>query len=132
MDTITGFRRESITSASGGNVLSLIGGPSTTEAGNASFSFRGETGLYDAIIATYDENDGAAKFNITKNGNPIGSTSLNQNLGFSGPIPETKVSITIAAGIEVKNGDLIGIEGFENGYEYARLDFIDLIRVSNI
>jgi len=129
MDTITNYRSENISSASGGKVLSLIGGSSMAETGNASFAFTGDSGKYDLIIGAYDETDGIASFTITKNSIPLGSTTLNRNLESASPIEQTKVGIIISAGIEIRNGDLIGIQGFENGGEHARLDFIDLVKV---
>jgi len=126
MDSITGFRSENIASASGGRVLSLVGGASG-ETGGASFTFAGATGKYDVLIGTFDETDGIGTFAVTRNGAAVGSATLNRNLGFDAPRAETMVRVPIVSGLSLQNGDRFAITGSENGGEFARLDFVDLV-----
>jgi hypothetical protein len=102
-------------------------GGSSNESGTAFFTFTGAAGKYDVILGTYDETDGASSFSVIRNGATIGSTTLNRNLGFNAPRPETKISVPIASGLNLQNGDRFGITGIENSGEHARFDFLDLV-----
>jgi parallel beta-helix repeat protein len=127
IDQITGFRTESIGSASGGRVLSLVNG-SSNEAGSASFTFNGGTGLYDIFLGTFDETDGISRFDVACNGISVGSIILNQQLGSAAPNETNKVRRQVASRVQLGQGDTIRVQGFENGAEFARLDFIELVQ----
>jgi hypothetical protein len=111
------FRLESIAAASGGKVLSFKDGVSTSEIGTATFQFTGVDGYYDVILGAFDENDGQARFEMTKNGTAIGAVILNQQLGSADAIASTAVARTISTKLQIKNGDTFSIKGFENAGE---------------
>ena len=123
------FRLESIAAASGGKVLSFKDGVSTSEVGTATFKFTGVDGYYDVILGAFDENDGQARFEMTKNGTAIGAVILNQQLGSADAIVSTAVARTISTKLQIKNGDTFSVKGFENAGEKARFDYIDFLPV---
>ena len=123
----TTYRLEDNAIASGGQLLSLRGGEEN-EVGIASFDFTGVTGNYIVKIDTYDENDGTASITLELNGSQIGQTivlddDLGRNLGDS----YTAVSKNIAFGISLEAGDVLTVNGFEEGGEFARLDYLEFI-----
>jgi len=124
--------------ALGGQVLSFVGGASG-ESGSASFVFGDTpdevTGTYNMVLGTFDENDGVASFTVqltdfeTKATTQIGSLLLNANLGSAVANAQTTVSPIVATGISLTPGDIIKVNGFENGLEHARFDFLKLMPV---
>ena len=125
-NVITQYRTESISGASQGNVLSFIG-DNTNETGNASFIFDNPAGTYDVVLATYDENDGAASFDVSLNGSQIGGLLLNDDLGSSVGNTQTAISEAVALGVSLAPGDILTVTGFENGNEHARFDYLEFI-----
>ena len=125
-DSLTNYRLEQNRYASGDEVLSLKGG-TRDEVGSASFTFE-EQGTYDIVLGTFDENDGTATITLELNGSQIGETilldeDLGRNLGDS----YTAVSKNIAFGISLEAGDVLTINGFEQGGEFARIDYLEFI-----
>ena len=125
-DSLTNYRLEQNRYASGDEVLSLKGG-TRDEVGSASFTFK-EQGTYDIVLGTFDENDGTATITLELNGSQIGETilldeDLGRNLGDS----YTAVSKNIAFGISLEAGDVLTINGFEQGGEFARIDYLEFI-----
>ena len=120
---LTGYRLESNGVASGGSMLSLVGGASG-EIGTATFAFTGATGNYNVILGAFDESDGSATLQVSKNGTSIGSVLLNQNLGSNVANAATKVERSVATGVSIASGDSFTIKGIENATEHARFDFI--------
>ncbi|MGD1906405.1 MAG: beta strand repeat-containing protein [Leptolyngbyaceae cyanobacterium] len=137
-DVITNYRTETIGAASGGTVLSLVGG-SSNESGSAAFVFGDTpdelTGTYDIIIGTFDESDGLASFTVdltdfeTGITTEIGSWDLNASLGSGGPNANTLITPTVATNIGLTAGDILTVNGLENGFEHARLDYLQLTPV---
>ncbi|MEO0854043.1 MAG: cadherin repeat domain-containing protein, partial [Cyanobacteria bacterium J06648_11] len=96
---VTNYRLEGNATASGTQMLGL-GGNGPGEIGTASFAFPGSAGTYDIVLGTYDENDGAASFTLTRNGTQIGTTVvLDQDLGFRGASRSTQVTPVFATGV---------------------------------
>jgi hypothetical protein len=136
-DSILGdYRTENIGVASGGAALSFVGGGSN-ESGSAAFVF-GDTpdeliGNYDIIIGTFDESDGLASFTVdltdfeTGLTTEIGSWDLNASLGSAGANANTLITPTVAINIGLTAGDILTVNGFENGNEHARLDYLQLV-----
>ena len=130
-DSLINYRLEDNRYASGGGVLSLKGGNSN-EVGSASFTFD-EQGTYNIVVGTFDENDGTASITLELNGSQIGQTivlddDLGRNLGDS----YTAVSKNIAFGISLEAGDVLTVNGFEEGGEFARLDYLEFIDVDSL
>ena len=128
---VTGYRIENKGIASGGAMLSFVGG-SANETGSATLTFNGTSGTYKVILGTFDENDGAATLEVTQNGNNlIGTVVLDENPGGNAATANTKVERTVSEAVSLSNGDSITITGFENAREHARFDFIDLKTLAN-
>jgi len=136
-DTIINYRQESIGVASGGKVLSFVGG-SSGESGSAAFVFGDSPaerrGRYDIIIGTFDENDGQASFSLNLTDIETGATTqlgsqilLNGQRGSSVANASTFVTPTVATGIDLTAGDIIRVNGFEQAGEHARFDFLRLV-----
>ena len=128
---VTGYRLENSSVASGGKILSLVG-KGSGEVGTASFTFEGESGNYNVILGTFDENDGQARFEVTKNNSLLSITDLNQNLGSKVANNKTKIERTVATEIAIAKGDHFTIKGIEVGSEHARFDFISFEPVDKV
>jgi hypothetical protein len=129
--SISNYRVENISAASGGKALSFHKG-SENEVGQASFNFTQNEGKYDIFLGTFDESDGIAKFSLELNGQEIGEpVVLNAELGSHLPNGATSVKRLGAANIEFKSGDVLTINGFENLNEHARLDYVELVGSNN-
>jgi Ca2+-binding RTX toxin-like protein len=122
------YRTESLSSASGGNVISLLGG-SSSETGTASFNFTGSSGYYDVLLAYYDENDGTAQLSVKKGSSTLDSWTLNQNLGSNLPNTQTFTTRTVAQTLFINTGDTFTISGTENNSEYARVDYMEFLAI---
>ncbi|MEL7313940.1 MAG: hypothetical protein AAFN08_03200, partial [Cyanobacteria bacterium J06559_3] len=134
-DSIINFRPEAIAAASSGGAYSLVGG-AANEFGSATFGFDEAPGTYNIIVGTFDENDGLAQFTVELNDVETGTTSeigtleLNDNLGSNLPDAQTAISPIVASGVALTPGDSLTVTGFEDGFEFARLDYIELTPVN--
>lgn len=134
IDNIVNYRTENIDVASGGQLLSFLGG-SANEEGRATFGFEGTSGFYDIVIGTFDENDGVAQFVVELNDaetdttTEIGALELGASLGSNLANGQTFISPTVAFGVNLTSGDQIIVNSFENGNEHARLDYIEFVPV---
>jgi len=134
LESIANYRIENIDVGSGGQVLTFIGG-SANEKGSATFGFDEVPGTYDIRVGTFDENDGVAQFVVelndaeTSTTTEIGMLKLDASLGSNLANAQTFISPTVAAGVNLTSGDQIIVNGFENGNEHARLDYIELVPV---
>ena len=124
--SIVNYRTENIGVASGGQVLSFRGN-SGNEVGSAIFGFNEAPGTYDIIVGAFDENDGLASFTIDINDTQVGDLLLDQELGSNLGNAQTFITETVALGVSLTSGDIITVNGFEQGAEHARLDFIELV-----
>jgi hypothetical protein len=129
---ITNYRIENVGVASGGKTLSFVGGLSA-ETGSATFKFDEMVGTYDIVVGGFDDNDGLAYFTVqindfeTETTAKIGSLRFDANLGSSIANAKTKISATVALGVELTPGDSITVNGLENLGDHARLDFLKLV-----
>ncbi|MGL5878352.1 MAG: hypothetical protein ACRC2V_11315, partial [Xenococcaceae cyanobacterium] len=128
----TTYRVESLASASGTQVISLAGGfILPIETGTASYNFAGVSGRYNVIAGYYDENDGIAQLQIKKGNSILDSWNLNQNRGSASPDTQTFTTRTVASNLSINQGDNFSIFGRENLGEFARVDYLDFVPVSN-
>ena len=129
--SVSAYRVENDTDASGGSMLSLLGGPAN-ETGTASFTFSGVTALYKVEIGAFDENDGApaASLAVAQNGTSIGTVVLDQDPGGNAASPDTKVTRLVNSEVLLTNGATIQVTGVESGGEAARFDFISFTPMS--
>ena len=129
--SVSVYRVENDTDASGGSMLSL-GGGAANETGTASFTFSGATALYKVEIGAFDENDGApaASLAVAQNGTSIGTVLLDQDPGGNAASPDTKVTRLVNSEVLLTNGATIQVTGVESGGEQARFDFISFTPMS--
>ena len=120
---VTGYRIENNSIASGGKLLSLLGG-NKNELGSASFNFSEVSGKYNVVLGVYDENDGEATIQITQEGSAIGNVKLDENPGGNAISSDTQVEKVLATNISIDRGDNFTITGLEDGFEHARFDYV--------
>ena len=124
----TGFVRESWAGiAAGGEVASLFRGG---ETGTLSYTFTGEDGEYLLNIRGFDENDGFAPLAVRVNGVTIKQIVMSVDLGIPGVTADNLVNMS-AAGLQLRSGDVIEIQGTKNLGEFVRLDEIALTRTGD-
>ncbi|WP_143167842.1 GDSL-type esterase/lipase family protein [Chroogloeocystis siderophila] len=126
--TLTGFRLETNTAASGGQIISLVGGE-LSEVGSARFTFDGPSGSYNIVVRYFDETDGVSHLEVGKSGLTIDGWYFNQNLGSALANTRTQVRRAIASGLTVKTGDIFRLYATENNGEPARIDYIEFTPV---
>ena len=127
------YKVEKVASASGQEVITLLGGPND-ETGTAALQFMGKSGKYDIKLGYYDENDGIGKFEVSKGRGgkeeKIAAFELDQELGSALPNEKTFTTRTIS-GVNLSRGESLSIMGYENGSpataEHARLDYIEFV-----
>ena len=83
-------------------------------------------------LGTFDESDGEAEFVVdftdseTSTTSSIGSIVLNASLGSNLANASTFVELPVATGISLTPGDILTVNGFEDVFEHARLDYLKL------
>jgi glucose/arabinose dehydrogenase len=128
--SLTTYGVEQNSSASEGELISLLGGESL-ETGTASFGFTGSSGLYDIVVGYYDENDGVSEAIVSQNDTVLDSWSFNTDLPSDLPNATTATTREIATGVNVNQGDDFTLTGEENSEERARIDYVDFITVGS-
>jgi glucose/arabinose dehydrogenase len=128
--SLTTYRVEANSSASEGELISLLGGEDL-ETGTASFNFAGSSGIYDIVVGYYDENDGISEATISQNDTVLDSWSFNTDLPSDLPNATTATTREIATGVNVNQGDDFLLTGEENNAERARIDYVDFITVGS-
>ena len=127
--TLAGFRLETNTAASGGQLISLVGGE-LTEVGSATFTFDGLSGSYNVIAGYFDESDGVSSLEVRKNELAINAWDFDQNLGSAFANTETQVRRTIANALTISTGDTFKLYATENSGEPARIDYIEFVPIT--
>ncbi|MEM6453128.1 MAG: hypothetical protein AAF635_05995 [Cyanobacteria bacterium P01_C01_bin.69] len=135
MMTLSGaYKAESVKVASGGEAISLRGGPND-EMGTASFKFEGKAGNYQMKVAYFDENDGVGKLELMQGDSLLGSIKMDQALGSRLPDEKTLTSQSFDS-VSVKAGDVFSITGYEDGSpstaEHGRVDYIEFIPMGSL
>ncbi|HEY5868319.1 MAG TPA: hypothetical protein VI542_22630, partial [Candidatus Tectomicrobia bacterium] len=128
--TLTGYIRESTSAASGGTVISRRGAGGAAP-GTATAVFPGPTGTYTIIVWYFDENDGQSTFAVTVNGMEVDTWRATRDFADSGASTVTRTSRTVAIAFPLAAGDLITLEGSEQGGEYVRFDKVEVVPVSS-
>ncbi|MEM7758551.1 MAG: hypothetical protein AAF298_10555 [Cyanobacteria bacterium P01_A01_bin.40] len=121
---LVGYRLENNSLASDDSLLSLVGG-AQNEIGSASFNFSGETGNYNIILGTYDENDGQGTIRVSQENKVLNNLVLDKNLGSDRISINNQVKATVATNVLITKGDNFTITGFENDSEHSRFDYIE-------
>ena len=93
------------------------------------------SGNYDIRVGSFDENDGQARFSLvlndfeTRETQELATLTLDADLNGNVPNSRNAISPTVASGIHLTPGDTITVNGFEDGDEFARLDYLELVSV---
>ena len=111
---------------SGIEVISLLDASDIT--GTASLNvddFSIAPDRYDLTLSVFDENDGQAQLEVLVNNNVVGDILLNEEGTASGfPTEATRRDIVIE-NIDINPGDVVAIRGTRDGFEQARVDFLN-------
>ncbi|MES1021703.1 GDSL-type esterase/lipase family protein [Gloeocapsa sp. BRSZ] len=128
--TLTAFRVETNTAASGGRIISLVGGE-IAEIGSARFTFNGLSGSYNVVVGYFDETDGVSHVEVRKAGLVVDGWYLSENLGSASANSQTRVRRAIANRLTISNGETFRLYATENKGEPARIDYIEFISVTS-
>ena len=132
--TLTGYRVENNTIASGKKLISLRNPSSPQESptdGTASIRFGGQSGSYTVIVNHLDEDDGSAQLGLEIDGKEVDSWTLDQALGSGNP--ETKPPFTARklGTFFIDRGKTVTLSGSRDANENARVDFVQFIPVGS-
>jgi VCBS repeat-containing protein len=123
---LSGYQVEANAAASGGALIRIPLGAAQGAQGTATLqNFAGASGNYDLQIAYFDENDGAATFNVLVNGNVVGSWVANAP-GPDALAGADNLMVHTLSAIALHQGDTIALRGTFNGDEYARIDALHI------
>jgi alpha-glucuronidase len=109
--------------ASGGKAVVCS---STTETCSTSYHFKGNPGWYTLAIQYFDLNTGAAQFQVKVAGQKVDEWVANDNLPTGECNGHSSIRRTIA-GIALRPGDEIVVEGFPQSNEKAPWDYLEII-----
>ena len=107
--------------ASGGKAIEC---PKATGC-SARFRFERAAGLYEIDVRYFDQNNGASKFRVLKNGQPVDEWIADDHLPATKPGGDSSTRRRIPA-VVLHPGDEIRIEGFPDAQEHAPLDYVEL------
>jgi PKD repeat protein len=127
--TLTGYRVEQNADASGGALISRLSAPGTPP-GVAMKAFPGPAGTYDIIVAYFDESDGQSTLTLRVKGQVVDTWQANADLPYGLPNAATRTYRVAAHGFSLAPGDVIALEGYEQGSEWARVDNVDFVPVN--
>ncbi|MGD1895802.1 MAG: Ig-like domain-containing protein [Phormidesmis sp.] len=125
--TLDGYRIENQSFASNGSLARLTqdtGSLSTTLS--PSFS----AGLYNIVVAYFDESDGQSTVEFSVNGTLIEDWKFDQNLGGSRASSSNRVVRTLARTVSLEPGSTFELTGMIQTGELARIDYIELVPVA--
>ena len=125
---VDGFELEAADSSSNGGVAA-IRAPGV-QTGTLSYTYTGDDGFFDLVLAAHDENDGAGTIEILINGTSIKTFVLDADIDH-GPLHlsnENLVSL-VFENLELSNGDVIDIRATRDGGELSRIDTFALNQV---
>jgi alpha-glucuronidase len=117
------FEPASWESASGGKAVTC---PEKANSCSAETGFSGESGRYEIGIEYFDVSDGVCQFRVFVNGKVIDSWRADQLLPGREPSADSSVRRRIN-GLQLRNGDVIRVEGYPDGAERAAFDYIEIV-----
>jgi len=91
----------------------------------ARFVFEGIPGRHEVRVRYFDQNNGAARFRVLLNGQPLDQWVAADHLPTQ-KIDGTSSSLRILPGVPLKPGDEIRIEGSPDNGESSALDYIEI------
>jgi hypothetical protein len=111
--------------ASGGYCIKATG------TGTAKTIFNGSNGIYDLKVWYFDETDGVASFVVYINDGTVAEWTADQDLGSDAP-DEKSLTTYMISSVSLSTGDTITIQGTAQNYDYARVDLLECITVTDI
>ena len=122
-----GWATKSLSGSSGGKVIQNESG----ELQSASLAFDGDAGVYSLTVNYYDENDGVSSLAVLVNGKQVATWDWNQELG-SGLANKTTLTSKVIEGLELKEGDVVTLQGQHDRSEPLRIDTVSLEMTAEI
>jgi hypothetical protein len=126
--TLTGYRIQWRAEASDRRLITRRG-VSGASSGRARAVFHGSPGIYEVIVAYFDERDGQSTLKATINGRVVDTWVADEDLPGKVPNATTLAYRVVAPRIALAPGHVIVLEGKEHANEYAMIDWIELIPV---
>ncbi|WP_417480536.1 right-handed parallel beta-helix repeat-containing protein [Maricaulis maris] len=121
LDLTEGWATKSLSSASGGKVIQNESG----ELQSASLAFDGDAGVYSLTVTYYDENDGVSTLAVLVNGEQVAIWDWDEELG-SALANKSTLTSKLIEGLELKEGDVVTLQGQHDGGEPLRIDTVSL------
>ncbi len=121
LDLTEGWATKSLSSASGGKVIQNESG----ELQSASLAFDGDAGVYSLTVTYYDENDGVSTLAVLVNGEQVATWDWDEELG-SALANKSTLTSKLIEGLELKEGDVVTLQGQHDGGEPLRIDTVSL------
>ena len=91
----------------------------------ASFSFKGEAGQYELDVEYFDQNSGKSKFRVLVGDRVVDEWVADDHLPATKPNGDSSTRRRIA-GLTLRPGDTIRIEGVPDGEEHAAVDYVEI------
>lgn len=107
--------------ASGGKAVACDGAPRCA----ASFRYIGAPGVHEVNVQYFDESDGASRFQVFVSGRRVDSWTADDTFPTAEPNGQSSTRRRIA-GVTLKAGDEIVVEGRPDGGEPAPLDYVEI------
>lgn len=123
--TLNNYSKEVNSIASGSYNIKSSG------TGTATSTFTGDSGNYSLVIHYFDENDGDASFDLKVDNTSILSWVSDQDLGSDAPTAQALTSKSVNS-VYLNSGDQITITGTANKYDYARVDYMEIIPLDKV
>jgi hypothetical protein len=121
---LTGYLVEQNADASGEALISRRGAAGAPP-GRATAAFPGPASTYDIIVTYFDENDGQSMLTLQVHGQVVDTWLADADLSDSVASAVTLPYWVAAHGLSLAPGNVIALEGYEQGGEYARVDEVD-------
>ena len=109
--------------ASGGKAIDCL---KPAKECSASFDYDGKSGWYDINVRYFDLNNGVSRFKVFVAGQLVGQWSAD-NVLPTNKINSHSSTRRIIAGVALRKGDEIRIEGIPDGGEGAPIDYVEII-----
>jgi alpha-glucuronidase len=93
---------------------------------SAEWTYTGTAGRFDLAVQYFDLHNGAARFALSVNDEPVAAWTANAKLPTMKLHGDNSTRFT-ARGVELKPGDVIRVEGAPDGGDPAALDYIELV-----
>jgi alpha-glucuronidase len=91
----------------------------------AEWTYSGPVGRFDIAVQYFDLQGGAARFNFTVGGRPIGTWSADALLPSDRPHGDNSTRHTLSS-VEIHTGDVLRVDAAPDGPDAAALDYIEL------